>query len=72
MRLALLAVAGVGIWALRRAPTDPRRWPSAAKDEAARLKAQGKEALEAGKRAAARRQEQVQREIDEAARPRQY
>jgi hypothetical protein len=42
------------------------------KNEAARTKVHGKEALEAGKRAASRRQAEVQREIDEAGRPRQY
>ncbi|MDH3225821.1 MAG: hypothetical protein OEM67_01870 [Thermoleophilia bacterium] len=72
MRLGLLAAAGAGIWALRRAPRDPRQWPEAAKRESMRLKRQVKEAVEAGKRAAVRRQAEVQREIDEAARPRQY
>jgi hypothetical protein len=42
------------------------------KGETVRLKGQVKEAFEAGKRAAVRRQAEVQREIDEAAKPRQY
>ena len=72
MRLLALAAGAAAVWALTRAPRDPRRWPEAARGELERLKEQGKEAFEAGKRAAARRQDEVQREIDEASRPRSH
>jgi hypothetical protein len=72
VRLWVIAAAGAGVWLLRNAPTDPRQWPGAARAEAGRLRGQAKEAFEAGKRASARRQDEVQREIDEASQPRQY
>jgi hypothetical protein len=65
-RLVLLGLAGAGAFLIARAGRDPRGWPDAAREELERLKAHLREAIEAGKRAAARREAEVQREIDEA------
>lgn len=69
MRLLLL-VAVIAAWMSRNISTDPREWPAGLKRECDRLRADGAESVAAGKRAAARRAEQVQREIDEASLPR--
>lgn len=71
-RLMVIGAAAASVWLLRSAPKDPRDWPDAAKSEAMRIKGHASEAIEAGKRAAIRRQEEVQREIDAASQPREY
>ena len=72
-RLAILGGAvALGKWLLKTVPPNPRDWPDAAKGEAQRIKEQAAEAVAAGKRAAERRQDEVQREIDAASQPRKY
>ncbi|MDX6556048.1 MAG: hypothetical protein QOD86_2243 [Miltoncostaeaceae bacterium] len=58
--ILILAALGVGayLWL-----GDPRGWPQALAEQRERLPEQIREAVEAGKRAAARREEQVQAEL---------
>lgn len=63
MRLKTLALLGAGAWAYSKGPRDPREWPGHLAEQAALLRAQGTEALAAGKQAAARRQQEIDREI---------
>jgi hypothetical protein len=61
--LALLAGAGY-LYSL--GPRDPREWPAFVGEQVAVLREQAAEALDAGKRASARREELMEREIAEA------
>ena len=65
-RLLVLGLVGAGAFLVARARRGPREWPEAGREELERLKSRLREAIEAGKRAAARREAEVQREIDEA------
>lgn len=66
MRLRTLALLGVAGWVYSQGPRDPREWGAYLAEQAVILKEQGREALEAGKRANARRRAQIEREIAEA------
>lgn len=63
MKVKRLAVIGLVGWLYSKGPRDPREWVAFLGEQAAVLKEQGKEALAAGKEAAARREEQLDREI---------
>jgi hypothetical protein len=60
-----MAAAGAAAWLVSRGHRDPRHWPQAAKEEVAILRRNLDEALAAGRRAAARREEEIEREIAE-------
>jgi hypothetical protein len=63
MRLKTLALlAGAG-YVYSKGPRDPRDWAGFLAEEAARTKQDAVEAAEAGKRAAVRKREQIDREI---------
>lgn len=67
IRAALVAASGVGIWMWYRGHRDPREWPGELSAEWARLRVDLKEAADVGGRAAARREEEIDRELDAAA-----
>jgi hypothetical protein len=58
--ILILAALGVGAYYWLG---DPRGWPQALAEQRERLPEQLREAVEAGKRAAARREEQVRQEL---------
>ena len=64
-----LAVGAAAAYLVARGHTDPTTWPEAAKGEVDLLKKNLNEALAAGRRAAARREDEIDREITEAAGP---
>ncbi|MEW6581153.1 MAG: hypothetical protein AB1416_00120 [Actinomycetota bacterium] len=64
-----IAAAGAAAWLVARGHRDPRRWPQALASEGALLRRQLGEAVAAGKRAAARREQEIEREMAEATRP---
>lgn len=64
--LKLLAIVAIGVGVAWYLLGDPRNWPRAVAAERERLPAQLKEALEAGKRAATRREQEVQAELADA------
>ncbi len=62
--LAWVAVGAVAYWAITRLGPDPKAWPDAAVEEVGRLKARLQEAAEAGKRAAAAKEEELIAELE--------
>ncbi|HWH14214.1 MAG TPA: hypothetical protein VNT51_05670 [Miltoncostaeaceae bacterium] len=66
MRLRTLAVLGVAAYIYSKGPRDPREWVAFLGEQAAVLREQITEAVEAGRRASARRQEQIDRELAQA------
>ena len=70
IRAALLVAAGAGAWMWIRGHRNPREWPGEAAAEFARLRDDLRAAVDVGKRAAARREEEIDRDLEEArARP---
>ena len=63
MRLKTLALLGGAAYIYSKGPRDPREWAGFLAEEAVRTKRQAAEAAEAGKRAAVRKREQIDREI---------
>ena len=63
------AIAGLVGWLASIGGLDPRLWRDTIARERRRLPEQLKEALEAGKRAAAEAEEDIDREVREAFRP---
>jgi hypothetical protein len=63
--VASLAVAAgaAAAWLVSRGHGDPRRWPQALAEEAVRLKDALAEAVAAGRRAAALREQEIDREL---------
>jgi len=59
-----VAVGAAAYWALPRLPPSPRDWPEAAVEEVARLRGHLGEAVEAGKRAAAAKERELEAELD--------
>jgi hypothetical protein len=72
VRVIVFAAAGAAVWLAVKVSPDPRKWPAYLTEEWARVRRQGQEALAAGKRAATRREEELDRELEAAgfARPR--
>jgi hypothetical protein len=66
VRLKTLALLGGAAYVYSKGPRDPREWAGFLAEEAARTKQHAAEAAEAGKRAAVRKREQIDREIAEA------
>jgi hypothetical protein len=66
--VVLLAAAGAGAWLWARGHRDPRQWPGELSAEWARLRGDVTAAAEAGRRAAARRESQIDQDLEEAAR----
>ncbi|MFN8111449.1 MAG: hypothetical protein U0Y82_16655 [Thermoleophilia bacterium] len=62
-KLALLSAAG---WVYSKGPKDPYEWPAFLGEQYAQLREQGREALAAGKQAAARRQQEIDEEMARA------
>ena len=62
--LAWVAVGAVAYWAITRLGPDPKEWPDAAVDEIGRIKGRLKEATEAGKRAAADKEQELLDELE--------
>lgn len=73
MRTLLVVVTALaGLLMVRKGGTDPRAWPDVLKAECARMGRHAKAAAEAGKKAAARREAELESEIQaamDAARP---
>jgi hypothetical protein len=67
--IKLGALAGIVGWLGSIGALDPRLWKDAIARERRRIPEQLKEALEAGKRAAAEAEEDIDREVREAFRP---
>lgn len=64
MRLVLLAAVGAAAYyVITRCAPDPRTWPAQAQEDVARLKANLAEAVAAGRRAAARREQELMDEL---------
>lgn len=61
-----LGVAGGAAWLITQGHRDPRLWPQAAGEEAARLRAQLSEAAAAGKRAAREEERAIEKELADA------
>lgn len=59
----LLVVAAIGVGVAWYLLGDPRQWPQALATERRRLPEQLKEAMEAGKRAATRREQEIGTEL---------
>lgn len=64
--LAWVAVGAVAYWAITRLGPNPKEWPDAAVDEIGRIKERLKEAAEAGKRAAADKEQELLDELERA------
>jgi hypothetical protein len=64
--LAWVAAGAVAYWAITRLGPDPKEWPDAAVDEIGRIKGRLKEAAEAGKRAAADKEQELLDELERA------
>ncbi|MCU0306669.1 MAG: hypothetical protein MUE51_02680 [Thermoleophilia bacterium] len=62
----LLILAGVGVAWLWGRERDPRRWPDRVRREAGRLRLDLAEAIEAGRQADERREEEIAREMADA------
>jgi hypothetical protein len=63
IKVVALAGAGVAVWLIAQGHRDPREWPGQLAEEWARLRSAAKEAIAAGKRAAARREAEIDREL---------
>jgi len=64
MRLVLLAAVGAAAYyVVTRCAPDPRTWPAQAQEDIARLRVNLAEAVSAGKRAAARREQELLDEL---------
>jgi len=66
VRLRTVAVVGVVAYIYTKGPRDPREWVAFLGEQVAVLRDQLEEAVQAGRRASARRQEQIDRELAEA------
>ena len=66
--LFMIVIALAGLLMVRKGGTDPRAWPDVLKAELARMGEHAKAAAEAGKRAASRREAELEREIEDAMR----
>ncbi|MCB0880861.1 MAG: hypothetical protein KDC33_01400 [Thermoleophilia bacterium] len=60
-----LVLGGLG-WAYSKMPRDPREWPAFLGEQFALVKDQARESVEAGKRASARREQQLEAEVQAA------
>jgi hypothetical protein len=69
IRALALGAVGVGVWLWARGYRDVRRWPADLSVEAARVREAALEALEAGRRAAARREAEIDRELSSTGPP---
>lgn len=65
MRLRTVALLGFAAYIYSKGPRDPREWAAFLGEQVAILRGQLTEALEAGRRASARRQAQIDRELAE-------
>lgn len=63
MKFTTLALMAGAAYVYSKGPRDPREWAGFLAEEAARTKQHAAEAAEAGKRAAVRKREQIDREI---------
>jgi hypothetical protein len=61
-----LGIAGAAAWLVSRGHKDPRQWPAAVGEEAARLRAHVAEAAAAGRRAAKEQERALDKELADA------
>jgi len=66
IRVVLAAAAGAGVWLWARGHRNPREWPGELAAEVARLRADIVAAADVGARAAARREAEIDRDLEEA------
>jgi uncharacterized membrane protein YccC len=63
---AVLGLAGAAAWLISRGHKDPRQWPKALADEAEHLRNAVSEASTAGRRAAAAKEREIEKELADA------
>jgi hypothetical protein len=66
LRVLVVLGAAATAWMIVRGHRDPRRWPAEAMEEWARVRGAAAEAIAAGKRAAARRETELDVELERA------